>query len=392
MAITRITDPKAYAPAYNKNIITCSSTNIAQPSFSFVFELYNGATLLSKQYVSPDPLYSYGVLDINKILESYVSTNFFGLTDGTDVKDCSNASFDFEVRIGERYAVAGVLTEFLNLSNTTANIINASLLQEEFINYTSNRYTLNSNKKLFLTSDKNKKVTLNTQGYTNFLNIATVTHFAVSTYDSAGALIGIYKFANVATDDVGMFPSAPINLNFATLTTGVQPVIDASVKTYTIIAENAGAQVSDVYTFEVLDCEKVTIHYLNDLGGFDWFIFSAADKTSFKFEKEYYKKDPQELQSDGSINYSQINREWVNYYTKQMKSMKLVSDWISDGEAETLRQMYSSTEIYAQIGDELIALKGVTELGYDVKKYEYNDLFNIELNIEFSVDNYRQRF
>jgi len=141
-----------------------------------------------------------------------------------------------------------------------------------------------------------------------------------------------------------------------------------------------------------VDCEKVTLHFLNDFGGFEWFIFDAADKTSFKFEKEYYKKDPQELQSDGSINYSQTNREWVNYYVKQIKTMKLTSDWISDEQATWLRQMYSSPEIYAQIGSNLIALKGITEVGYDIKQYEYNDLFNIELNIEFSVDNYRQRF
>jgi len=392
MAITRITDPILYASAYNKNIITCSSTNIAQPSFSFVFELYDGVTLISKQYVAPDPLYSYGGLDINKILESYVGTNFFGFTDGIDVKDCVDASFNFEVRIGERYAVAGVLTEFLNLSNVTSDVINASLLQEDFINYSFNTYVLDSNTKKFLTSDIERYVTLNTQGYINFLNTATITHFVVYTLDSSGALIGTYRFANTATSDVGMFPSAPINLNKATLTTGVQPIVTSAVASYIIAAENAGITKSLQYTFNVVDCEKVTLHFLNDLGGFEWFIFDATDKTSFKFEKEYYKKDPQELQSDGSINYSQTNREWVNYYVKQIKTMKLTSDWISDEQATWLRQMYSSPEIYAQIGSNLIALKGITEVGYDIKQYEYNDLFNIELNIEFSVDNYRQRF
>lgn len=392
MAITRITDPITYAPAYNKNKVVCSSTNIAQPSFTFVFELYDGATLLSKQYVAPEPLYQYGVLDINKILESYVGTNFFGFTDGVGVKNCLDASFDFQLKIGERYAVAGVITEFLNLSNVSADVINASLLNDEFINYNSNTYVLDTNTKQFLTNTLDKKVTLATKGYTNFLNTSTITHFVVYTLDSSGALIGTYRFANTATSTIGMFPSAPVNLNLATLTTGVQPIVTSSVASYIIAAENAGITRSRQYIFNVVDCSKVTLHFLNDLGGFDMFIFDASDKTSFKFEKKHYKKDPQELQSDGTIDYSQVNREWVNYYVKQIKTMKLTSDWITDDEAVWLRQMFSSPEIYAQIGSELIALKGITELGYDIKQFEYNDLFNIELNIEFSVDNYRQRF
>jgi uncharacterized protein YnzC (UPF0291/DUF896 family) len=392
MAITRITDPIPYAPAYNKNKVVCSSTNVAQPSFSFVFELYDGATLLSKQYVSPEPLYQYGVLDINKILESYVGTNFFGFTDGIGVKNCLDASFDFELKIGERYAVAGVMTEFLNLSNVSADVINASLLQEDFITYNFNTYDLNFNSKQFLTNTLEKKVTLTTKGYTNFLNTTPPTHFIVYTEDSSGVLIGTYRFANTATSTIGMFPSAPVNLNLATLTTGVQPMITSSVASYIIAAENAGITKSRQYRFRIQNCSKVTLHFLNDLGGFDMFIFDAADKTAFKFEKKYYKKDPQELQAGGAINYSQVNREWVNYFVKQIKTMKLTSDWISDAEAVWLRQMYSSPEIYAQIGNNLIALKGITELGYDIKQYEYNDLFNIELNIEFSVDNYRQRF
>jgi hypothetical protein len=193
MAITIIRNPISYAPAYNKNEVTCSSTNVAQPSFSFVFELYDGSTLLHKQYVPAEPLYGYGVLDINKILESYVSTNFFGLTDGIGTKNCVNCAFDFQLKIGERYAVAGVMTEFLNLANVSSDVFNASLLQKDFINFSIANYQLNGILKRFLTDTINKKVALTTRGYTNFLNTTTITHFAVRTYTSAGTLIDTFN-------------------------------------------------------------------------------------------------------------------------------------------------------------------------------------------------------
>lgn len=391
MAITIIRNPIAYAPAYNKNEVTCSSTNVAQPSFSFVFELYDGATLLSKQYIPAEPLYGYGVLDINKIMESYVTTNFFGFTDGIETKNCPDCHADFDLKIGERYAVAGVMTEFLNLANVSGDVFNGSLLQKDFINFDITDYELTGTTKQFLTTNIRKTVALTTQGYLNFYNDNPPAEFRVIAYDSAGSVLKDATFANTATSEIAMVPSAPVNLNLVTPLTGTQPFITAATSYYTLFAQNGGVA-SQVYTFDVVDCEKVTLHFLTDLGGFESFVFNAAAKINWKFEKEYYKKDPNVLQSDGTIVYSQMDREWVNYYVSQVKSMRLVSDWISDEQSVWLRQMYSSPEIYAQIGSEMITLKGIKELGYEEKSFEYNDLFNIELNIDFSVDNYRQRF
>jgi hypothetical protein len=392
MAITIINSTKDFAPVYNKGIVTASSTNVAQPAFSFVFQLYDGGTQISKQFIAPDPVYGYGVLDINKVLESYVSTNFFGLTDGIGTKDCDNCYFDYEVRIGERYEVAGVMTEFLNLASETNTVINASLLNADFINFDYQDYLLNTVNKKFLSSAPKRLVTLNTQGYVNFINIPAPTDFRVITYDSSGGALRDVTFDNLTTSTIGMCPIAPINLNQVTLLTGgVQPIIDATTVSYIVFAQNAGT-VSEQLQFELINCDKVTLHFLNDLGGFDLFVFNASEKTNYKFEKEYYKKDANVLQSDGSIVFSQLDREWVNYFVKQTPTMKLTSDWISDEESVWLRQMFSSPEIYAQIGSTMIALKGISELGYDIKQFEYNDLFNIECVIEFSSESYRQRF
>ena len=69
----------------------------------------------------------------------------------------------------------------------------------------------------------------------------------------------------------------------------------------------------------------------------------------------------------------------------------MVSDWITDEESIWLRSMFSSPEIYLELDGEIKALKGIKQNSYDVKEFQYSELFNIEVELEFSIDNYRQR-
>ena len=188
-----------------------------------------------------------------------------------------------------------------------------------------------------------------------------------------------------------MFPCNPVSLNAATLATGVQPLIDTDIFSYVIFAEDGGAVVSQNYTFNVVDyCTPYTLHFLNDLGGFDSFPFKVA-KDSYTFEKEYYKQDPLRIQSDGTYVFSELDREVVQNYTNQKQKTRLVSDWISTEESEWLRELFSSPEIYLQNGSTFTSvLLKVTD--YQVKYEEFDEIFNIEVEIEYSVDSYRQRY
>ena len=159
MAITINQQPQQFSTVYNQMIVSCESTNTGQTDFSYIFQILdNSATVLRTLRIPPEPRFSYGVSDVARILESELGTNFFKNETIADTIDSSNASFEYEIRIGEEYDVAGTLTQFTNLASFTAKCINGGLSFTNFINYDYTDYELDAPLKKFLTNDIDKKV------------------------------------------------------------------------------------------------------------------------------------------------------------------------------------------------------------------------------------------
>jgi len=393
MAITIKQTPQDFSTVYNPYVVTCSSTNVAQPKFNFIFEIYDSTntTLLRTLRVPPEINYSYGVSDISRVLEDYIGTDFFKKLAGTEFKDCYNSYLGFSIRIGEEYEVASVITQYLNLYQYTQTVVNASLKYSSFVNYNAYDYELDGVTKKLLTNITNRKVDRTDEGFINFMGVSNPTNIKIQTYFVDGSIDQTATITNTATADIAMLPCNPATLNAATLATGTQPLIDTDIASYTIFAEDGISVVSQDYTFNVVDyCTPYTLHFLNDLGGFDSFPFQVA-KDSYTFEKEYYKQDPLRIQSDGTYVFSNLDREVVQNYTNQKQKTRLISNWITSVESEWLRELFSSPEIYLQNGSEFTSvLLKVTD--YEQKYEEFNEIFNIEVEVEYSVDSYRQRY
>jgi len=392
MAITSIQEPVNLSPVYNPVISTVSSTKVAEPKFNFIFEVYDSTntTLLRTLRIPPEINYSYGVIDLSRVLEDYLGTDFFKNLSGVNYKEAVNSNFEYFVRIGEEYEVAGVIIQFLNLFNFGSNVFNASLKYTDYVNFDVNEFDLSGVTSRFLTNITTRTVDRTDEGYISYLGITNPANIKIQTYFSDGSIDQTATITNSATSSVNMLPCNPASLNAATLATGVQPLIDTDIASYVIFAED-GAVVSQNYTFNVVDyCTPYTLHFLNDLGGFDSFPFQVA-KDSWTFEKEYYKQDPLRIQSDGTYVFSDLDREVVQNYTNQKKKTRLISNWITSTESEWLRELFSSPEIYLQNGSTFTSvLLKVTD--YQQKYEEFDEIFNIEVEIEYSVDSYRQRY
>jgi len=397
MAITIETTPQDYAPVYNPLIVVASSTNSGNTDFSYIFEICDSSgTTLRTLRIPPEILYAYGVSDVARVLESYVNedgaSDFF-LVNGTgDTRDCDNSFYDYQIKIGEEYDVSGTLTQFLNLGSFTATALNGSLAELPFINWDYTDYDLDGTSKLFLTDTIDKEVLLTGEGYTNFLNTSTVTNFRVQTYDSTGSIIKDVEFLNSSTSTVGQFASSPASLNAVTLSVGLQPVVDSSTAYYEIFAENGGSQVSTKFRYNVKsDCgDGVVVHFKNDLGGFDSFPFITY-KERFDIKREKYKQNPNRLDAAGGYTYSTLDREQVQYHTKRTKRVRMNTDLLTDEQSVWLRQLVDSPEVYiAYEGNTYSVL--LTATNYDVKEYDYNDMFQLEIDVEFSIEEYRQRY
>jgi len=71
--------------------------------------------------------------------------------------------------------------------------------------------------------------------------------------------------------------------------------------------------------------------------------------------------------------------------------MKLTSDWVDVPTFNWLLEMLESPEIYLYENGERITVQNV-EGNWEEKRTDTDKIFNLEVNLEFGVDNYRQRF
>ena len=392
MAITILQAPRTRTPVYNDVVLTVDSTNVAQPKFSYIFEIYDGTntTKLATLRIPPEINYQYGVVHLQGILQAFVKSDFFGNDATTGVKPVPNTTYDYYVRIGEEYEVAGVITQFLNLDTVNDTVFAGSLQYEKFVTFDITDYDLNGSKKLFFT---NRPLTfyvgLTDEGYTGAYKNAGY-NFEVRTYDSSGSLVQTATFDGT-TDLFVNVPTAPLSINNTTLLTGTQPLITSSIARYEINCIGTGVPRSVTLDIRLKEyCQSYNLHFLNDFGWFDYFRFITA-KESFDFEKDNYKQDPLRLQSDGSYVWSTQDREVVQYQTTQKQKLKLFSDWITEEEAIWLREMVSSPEVYIDWNGNRYSIV-ITNTNYQVKQEGLDEIFNIELDVEFSVNTIRQKW
>jgi hypothetical protein len=416
MAITGVTNvPQDYRTVYNPIEYVATSNQTATSRFKYIFDVYDGATLLARLKVPADPN-GYGRCDVHGVCESYLKTDLGTIGGTTGFTGNANSYKEFTIKIGEEYDVAGVLTPDLAQETRTVLTYNGCLPNYRgsylnFVDYQANNYfqnyTVNANTRKFQTNmprgvrpfnDDTQKVQLADEGWLYFLYDHSgnpVNKAQIRTYNGT-SLVGTFEITNGITADKTLkIPSAPNTLNTVTLSSGVQPVIPTTgVDSYQIqLYDSTPATASEVFYFQIdSECRYTTrrLEFLNSLGGFDCFNFTKVSRMSEQIERKYYKQNAEDM-SSGVINYNLSDKQKTQYYTKSKPKMKLTSDWVSAATFNWLLELIESPEVYLHEGSERIAVQGI-EGEWQEKRTEVDTVFNLELTIEFGVDNYRQRF
>lgn len=101
MAQSTIANPQRFTPAYNPVKFIIDSTNKNLDGFKYIFDVYNGATLIGRFKVLPTFGTGYGELDLSKFLSSYVSWNFEPSV--TTDYDAARCYYAFTLKTGEEY-------------------------------------------------------------------------------------------------------------------------------------------------------------------------------------------------------------------------------------------------------------------------------------------------
>ena len=398
MAITILANPKDFAPVYNKMEYLIESTNVAEPNFAYLVDIYiNGSpTKTVRLRIPARPSDNYGKVDIHRVLESALTSDV-GSPTGTDgTYDASNSSLSYIVEFGEEYGTTVV--QYPNEeTDISRKAFNASLEKRPFINWDVTEYELDGVTKKFLTNmPDNHKVSIESHGWLYFKEATALTIVSVITFDSSGATINAFKIdASTTSADIQFTPSSPASLNNidnANILLGAQPIITSDVAYYEVYV-GAPSQVSETRTFVLEESCKYntnTLIFQNNLGAFDSFTFYLGDMSTTDIERKDMKVNVDTVVGN-DIVYSMNEREKVTYYTKKSETIKLMSDWISEAESNWLLELMSSPEIYLQEGNELTAVAKIKATNYTKKKVVRDKLFKIEVELELGYDDYRQR-
>lgn len=416
MAITVQQQPILHSPVSNPLDFVVTSTNTGQSNFRYVCDVYIkgvSSPTFFRFFADKDPQFSSGHFDVHRVIENFVSGDISYSDYGFQTNP--NSYKEYQCVFGEAYGPSSGVVTYANLTSGTVSYAwNSSMDFIQFKNYLSGDYLLaGGNQKKFLTAQTNP---VNEIGFNDYTENAwlymmaqgttDVNRMRIKTYDSSGTLIQTVDITNPyygLTGQINRFlrfssGTAQLNLIAASLiTSGAQPIITASVAKYTLQTFNATPTLSsELFTYKIVDkCTKdsrVRLHFFNKLGGFDSFTFHASNSQSADINRSKYKRIMGGMSSANSWAYNKSDSLDINYDVNIKDRIHLVSGWMSEDDNEWLEELITSPWILLDdVTDGFISVN-IVDTKYNRKK-EFNiKVINIEIDIEYTYNRYRQRF
>jgi len=392
--------PSKFSPAYNEVVYVVSSTNQSQPNYKYICDIYaaDGTTRIARIKRIPQPD-GYGMFDLHRILENYVSLDI----NATTFNFTTNAKsfYGFVIKFGEEYgpSTTGPVQYLGLVTDSKRYVYNAIFDFPDFTVYNQSDWLIaTATQKMFLTNaPRILYVRPGTNAWLHFMtDTNVVAKLILKTYDDSGTLISTFSLSNTLTDmshDQNRFlrvPSGPANAGIAFSTS-----LTSSIHHYTLHLEDSGSvAISETFTFNIkTEGTKYSwyrLHFLNKMGGFDSFDFKQLSRASINISRNSFKKY---IGSEiaGSWSYGASEREYTQYDTQVREKITINSDWITDIEAIWLEELFTSPAIFLERADNSLIAINIETTDYEMQKKANDKLINIQAEFSYSFDKYRQR-
>ena len=348
MAISFITSAPVFAPVYNPIYYNVISTNVAQPDFQYVFNLFEGygtsSNPISTINLFPRPT-SNCLYNPARILESIVSAdqNIQGITAATSSTTMVNY---YTIDVGEYYGG----NTYTGLSETIGYVFNGVLQYDQIpswpVNY-SNYIMVNSSgsTNLFLTNQPRSGVltlltdtsTLSFAGY-----VPAYMQLKIHNFGSTNAIVhNIPITANTGSSYITHLPSGPANLNNYSIHS---TLITNNTDYYTIaLLDINNGIISETITYNMdQSCSKYSnmrIQFLNPYGAWDYVNFRMKSKETVNVTKRtLYKQNLPYNYTVGAREQTQIDFDGYTTYT-------VTSDWVSDDYSKWFKELMRAQQI-----------------------------------------------
>jgi hypothetical protein len=379
-------------PAFNRINYQIVSTNANEVGFKYVVKVYdsNDDLITTAYYDSPADPSDAVEFDVSK----FVSTQFTytkGFYETATSSNSTNIIKSFYLKVYEYYEVDGefviVLASEVVSSTKYALAASFPLLELDDWYDDVNLYNGVSNTTYKpLTAWDTIKVRETDAQVFGFINTGYLTNVE---------LLVTYTNATTQTYYIAKSGTTYPNVNYFQITPLTYGGSVASIQLF--VNWNNGT--SRRYKFATLftqACGKfdpMRIAYLNKYGAFDFFNFDLVNKTTFSIEKKGYQRDYNgSIYEAGGVIVKNVNPV---YFTKETQSWKVISDYLNDAQSELIRELYSSPLVYLNVvNDNYIRPSWIpvkpNATTYEVKKTASDKLFNLEIDLEFGLDNNRQ--
>lgn len=367
MGITIHQSPTGYTSAHEEVWHVVESTDKAIAGFQYVFDIYKGATLLTRVKNSPLGANSYGVLDVGNIVRSSLdSYNFPQLIMDEFVSPVTLGADVFFTDYDIRYGQATGLTEVSgNLASGTYRVYNnykrsrwdkrASEIEDNHI--LSNRQEINwyDGEPVVLT------VNWDTGSGSNAFDF-TITRTGLSNYvdEILTNVSGVYVYAFIPPDKADLL------------------AVYSSASGYTGTLN---------FYKKCAKYETHTLVFLNAFGGYDSFTF-VHGKLMMSNEKKKFEQQRWVLSGTSMVEKSGdvYNESMKAYAVKYKERMMLTSDILSTGEYNWLSELINSPQVYyySTENQEYYPVH-ITDSDYEFKDDRINKAETLSITIEFST-------
>ena len=407
MAITINDQPYQYTPIGQRLMIVCTSTNVANTGFRFVFDF--GSFQVN---VQPNAA-NKGMLDLAPIFRESLQHDVSLLSVGADKENTSVAFISCTIKEG--WLVDGVFT-VSGSGMADIDDVYAFLAEYQIADgYKPNpntRYALDGITKYAMserTKDTHKWSEAAARGLSSdYVYIPTrVADYGLlyapsetalladndfdivvfSSYDNDNGLIDT-QFLALAGDTsivnvVGAF-YANLDLNAIVDLTGA--------KYYTIqfgkeIAFPVYTPASRVYCFYIVpdDCrfDNVRLGWSNTCGGVDYFNFTKKSELSFNYDRKQFQKVVGTYNAS-TFDFNTYDRGTTDRYVNTTKGLQINSDWVSVGEFNLLQTLCRSNDVFIINDDATLTPVLVDTQNFVIKDERYSKLYNVTLNLKYS--------
>jgi hypothetical protein len=397
MALVLHQEPQELTPAYNDQIFTALSDQIAVSDFKYVVTvIVNGDT--ANTYTEdilprPDGWLVFNAKQwVKNYIEHYFEYDNINLVYPIEI--ATNKTVSVEVNISEYYTATIQSTD-----TTTYEAFDACLTDEDFRTYDFADYlfnTLTGTLRYFLSKDINtitpdSRIALNQPLFLHFINgyVDPINSIAI-TLRRGGSQIDLVSIATLPTPTLGY--------NIYQLYTGTDIFSGATPQVGDIVRVDFLNSVSASilrwsYTVQEI-CTKYTdyvIYYLDRDGNILPFHFEMKSKKNHtkKINSVALNKDVLNT-TTGAYGSTTYDREEHIISTATESTIELNTNWLTQLQIEQLKDLFDSPIVYIWDYDTLRSCK-VTNLNFEEYQINNEPLNVLNITVDLGITETRQR-